>query len=80
MRFPSVLLSVETHVAPSGLLYNWRFAHGFTPVTPFGVKVSAIGLSPIADTKIFIKIHDDAGLQCRWRQPQFLQVDNLWPV
>ena len=56
-------------------LHPWQ-----QPVTPFGVKVSAIGLMPIADTKIFIQILDDEGLQCRWGQPQFLQVDNLWPV
>ena len=41
----------ERHIAPSELLYNWRFTHGFTHpwlqhVTPFGVKVSAIRLSP----------------------------------
>ena len=56
-------------------LHPWQ-----QPVTPFGVKVSVVGLSPIADTKIFIKIHDDAGLQFPPVQPQFLQVDNLWPV
>ena len=63
-----------TGVLPMGL-HPW-----LQPVTPFGVKVSAIGLMPIADTKIFIQILDDDGLQCRWGQPQFLQVDNLWPV
>ena len=38
------------HMSPlQGFLYNWRFTHGLRhglqPVTPFGVKVSAIGLA-----------------------------------
>jgi len=40
MRFPLVLPSVETHVALSGLLYNWRFNHGLSPVYTHGYNMS----------------------------------------
>ena len=35
---------------------------------------------PIADTKICGQIHDDNGLQCQLKEPQFLQVDNFRPA